>query len=116
MQARSSGSFRGFNQSDLDLLEALANSAAIAIENARLFEQVQAGRERLRRLAHGIIAAQEEERQRLSHELHDESSQILTALKIMLELIQLELPAEAENIRGRLNEATAMTDTTMERG
>jgi PAS domain S-box-containing protein len=64
-----------FNRHDLDLLGALASAAAIAIENARLFEQVQAGQGQLRRLAQQAVSAHEEERQRLSYELHDEAGQ-----------------------------------------
>jgi signal transduction histidine kinase len=50
----------------------------------------------------------------LSRELHDEAGQALTALKISLDLIQSDLPAEAGSLRRRLGEAEAMTETTME--
>jgi PAS domain S-box-containing protein len=104
-----------FSQHDLELLEALASSAAIAIENARLFEQVQAGQGQLRRLAQQTVSAHEEERQRLSYELHDEAGQALIALKMGLELIQLDLPDDAAALGGRLGEAVVLTDQTMER-
>jgi signal transduction histidine kinase len=103
-----------YSQEDIDLLSALANVAVIAIENARLFEQVQAGRERLRRLTQQVVSAQEEERHRLSRELHDEAGQALTALKISLDLIQSDLPVETGSLRQRLGEAVALTETTME--
>ncbi len=103
-----------FSQRELEILEALANSAAIAIENARLFEQVQAGHEQLRQLARQVVSAQEDERQRLSRELHDEAGQALTALKIQLELMQATLPAETETIYANLARAVDLTDTTME--
>ncbi|MEW6746555.1 MAG: PAS domain S-box protein, partial [Planctomycetota bacterium] len=41
----------------------------------------------LRRLSERIITAQEEERRRLARELHDESGQVLAALRINLELL-----------------------------
>jgi PAS domain S-box-containing protein len=103
-----------YSQEDIDLLSALANVAVIAIEKARLFEQVRAGRERLRRLTLQVVSAQEEERHRLSRELHDEAGQALTALKISLDLIQSDLPAEAGSLRQRLGEAVALTETTMD--
>jgi signal transduction histidine kinase len=103
-----------YSQEDMDLLSGLANVAVIAIENARLFEQVRAGRERLRRLTQQVVSAQEEERRRLSRELHDEAGQALTALKISLDLIQSDLPVEAGSLRQRLAEAGALTETTME--
>jgi signal transduction histidine kinase len=103
-----------YSQEDIELLSALANVAVIAIENARLFEQVRAGRERMRRLTQEIVSAQEEERRRLSRELHDEAGQALTALKISLDLIQSDLPVEDDSLCQRLGEAVALTETTME--
>ncbi len=64
--------------------EALAAQAAVAIQNALLFEQVRNGREKLRLLAQQIVTTQEDERLRVSRELHDEAGQALTALKIGL--------------------------------
>jgi signal transduction histidine kinase len=104
-----------YNAGDLELLQAMADQLAIAIENARLFEQVQSGREQLRRLAQQVVSTQEEERQRLSRELHDEAGQVLTALKIGLTLIRDDLPAPMETLHQRMVEAVDLTDITMER-
>jgi signal transduction histidine kinase len=102
-----------YHADDLKMAQAIADQLAVALENARLFEQVQAGREQLRRLARQVVSAQEEERRRLSRELHDEAGQVLTALKIDLNLIQADLPEEARALQPRLSEAIALTDTTM---
>ncbi len=104
-----------FRVDDLQMAQAMADQLAVAIENAQLFEQVQAGREQLRQLAQQVVSAQEEERRRLSHELHDEAGQVLTALKIGLNLVQADLPTEAQTLHERINEAIALTDMTMER-
>jgi PAS domain S-box-containing protein len=80
----SPGAFRG----QLPLLTAFANQAAIAIENARLFGQVRAGRERLQNLSQRLVEVQETERRRIARELHDEIGQALTALKIDLQTMQ----------------------------
>jgi signal transduction histidine kinase/DNA-binding response OmpR family regulator len=101
-------------EADVPAVTAFANQAAIAIENAQLFGQVRNGRERLRRLTQQVISAQEEERRRLSRELHDEAGQALTALKISLDLIRSDLPVEAASLRQRLSEAIVLTETTME--
>ncbi len=92
----------------------LALSLAIAIQNARLFEQVRAGQEQLRRLTRQVVTAQEEDRRRVSRELHDEAGQAMTALKINLELLQADLPAEPTALRQSLSEAIALTDATMD--
>jgi signal transduction histidine kinase len=103
-----------YHANDLEIAQAVADQLTIAIENARLFEQVQLSREQLRRLTQQVVSAQEEERRRLSRELHDETGQMLTALKIGLQLAQADLPAETGPIQERLREAVALTDMTME--
>lgn len=92
--------------------EALTGQAAIAVQNARLFEEVRVSRERLYRLNQQVVNAQEEERRRVSRELHDEAGQALTALKITLDLMRLS--SENEEMAQQLREAVAMTDQTME--
>jgi signal transduction histidine kinase len=77
-----------FDESDRSVLQSLADQAAIAIENARLYEQA-------RRLA--VV----EERQRLARELHDSVTQGLYGVTLyaeatarQLEAGQVELAAE----------------------
>ena len=108
------GSPGPFAAGHVDIACEVAGPLAIAVQQARLFEQVRVGRERLRRLAQQIVSAQEEERQRLSRALHDEAGQALTALRISLELIQDDLPVEFDLLRQRIGDAAALTDATME--
>ena len=96
------------------LAESLAGQAAVAVQNARLFSEVRAGRQRLRYLTAKVVSAQEEERRRVSRELHDEAGQSLTALKMDLELIKGALPQDLEQSREALAEAVELTDKTME--
>jgi nitrate/nitrite-specific signal transduction histidine kinase len=58
-----------FDQSDIDILQSLANQLAVAIENARLYESA------------GQLAALEE-RQKLARELHDSVSQALYGIAL----------------------------------
>ncbi len=74
-----------YGQTEATLGQTFANQAAVVIENARLFEQVNTGNERLRLLAKKIVDVQEQERQRVSRELHDEIGQTLTAVKLSVQ-------------------------------
>lgn len=82
-------------------------------ELAEMRQQVAELKVLERLLTQQVVSAQEEERQRLSRELHDEAGQALTALKISLDLIRSDLP-ETSPLRQRLGEAVALTDATME--
>lgn len=97
------------------LAEALAVQAASAIRNARWFEELRVSQERLRLLAERIVSIQEEERHRVSRELHDEAGQALTALKMSLDLIRTSLPPTLTATAASLAEAIELTDDTMER-
>ena len=108
-----------YTQQDLHLAESVGVQISGAIANARLFEQLEVERERLRWLTRQVVAQEEEERHRVSRELHDEAGQALTALKISLSLIQSEMPhatgEESGQLNHRLADAVDLTDTTMEK-
>jgi PAS domain S-box-containing protein len=71
-----------------DRLVAFAAHAAAAIQNAWLFEQVQASTERLQSLSRRLVEIQENERLYISRELHDEAGQVLTSLLVDLRLLE----------------------------
>lgn len=76
---------REFQQPEVDLLMAIGNQIAVGIENARLYDEL-ARREQLRgELLEKVITAQEEERKRIARDLHDDTSQALSALIYSLE-------------------------------
>ena len=60
-----------------------------------------------------IIEAQENERKRISRELHDEIGQALTAIKFNLDMIDKDLPQTSSLIRGRLGEAKSLSNQTL---
>jgi len=105
---------KNFTDDELIILQGLADQAGLAIVNARLFKEVKLGRERLKILNQQVVTAQEEERRRLSRELHDEAGQALTALKIFLELIRADIPDTHLLLQQRMNEAVALTGATLE--
>jgi PAS domain S-box-containing protein len=77
-----------FSQDQVELAEAVVSQAAVAMQNAWLFEQVRAGRQRLQLLSRHLVEIQENERKYIARELHDETSQALTSLKMGLHAIE----------------------------
>jgi signal transduction histidine kinase/HAMP domain-containing protein len=101
-----------FDEEEQDLLAAIGNQIAIAVENARLYADVQR-RERVRgELFKKTLAAQEDERKRIARELHDDISQSLTALLYDAEG-GLEVKQLA-NIKKRLQSICDLSQTTLE--
>jgi len=73
---------------ELDPLKAVGQQLGIAVENARLWEQL-VHKEILRgQLLHKVITAQEDERKRIARELHDGTGQALTSLLIGLRAME----------------------------
>jgi signal transduction histidine kinase len=99
-----------FGPQDMQLLALLASPAATAIENARLFEEVRAGRDRLQLLSRRLVEVQEAERRHIARELHDEVGQVLTGLKLTLEM-GASLPPE--EFKANLEEAQALVNELM---
>jgi PAS domain S-box-containing protein len=94
--------------------ETLGRHVGIAVYNARLFGEVKDGRERLQQLAHKVVKAQEEERRRVSRELHDEAGQALTGLLMHLEMMRAELGNAPSSPLEGIGEAIQLTSETME--
>ncbi|MEZ8216800.1 Histidine kinase-, DNA gyrase B-, and HSP90-like ATPase [Candidatus Fervidibacteria bacterium JGI MDM2 SSWTFF-3-K9] len=80
-----------FSRDDLTFLQTVSDHVAVALANARLLQELRE-KERVRGLLlNKVVTAQEEERKRISHELHDQIGQLLTALLIQLQLLERDL-------------------------
>jgi len=115
-----------FETADLVILEPLAASAAIAIENARLYEQAQREiterlraeeslrqhAERLKILHERLLEAQENERRHIARELHDEIGQALTMVIINLQAVQRGL--DEPTLVPYLEDSTNMVKHTLQ--
>ncbi len=80
-------------------------------ENAKLYAEVQRKDELHRELLYRTISAQEEERRRISRELHDETCQLLTGLGYALDNAQADAPPEN---RLALEQMHTLTDTALD--
>jgi signal transduction histidine kinase len=76
-------------------------TAELAQANASLTEQIAERRraeEELRQLSHRLVEVQEHERRNIARELHDEIGQLLTGLKLVIEMAGREPGATAEAV------------------
>lgn len=70
-------------------------------------------RENIRQLAESVVTAQEEERKRLSRELHDDLGQALIAHALSLRNLQSELPLQPEELSKKLDILVTETNQTI---
>ncbi len=77
------------------------------------FENIERHRKELQVLSKRIVIVQEEERKKLSLELHDEAGQALVALKINLEIITKLIPTDATMAHKRLGDSKALLLNTI---
>ncbi|HWQ46870.1 MAG TPA: response regulator [Longilinea sp.] len=70
-------------------------------------------RDGLRKMASQIMQAQEQERQRISHDLHDELGQSLTAHMLNIQNLQSDLPMALKELQPRLEKLIAETNESL---
>ncbi|GAG91502.1 unnamed protein product, partial [marine sediment metagenome] len=68
-----------YSDEEVDLLMTIANEAAVAIENAGMLDSLKNEQLRVRQLLAQAVHTQEEERKRISADLHDSVAQWLAA-------------------------------------
>lgn len=98
---------------EVRLLLHLADQTAIAIENARLYQSAATVARRLKALAAHVTSVQEEERGRLSRELHDGIGQALTAVRFNMDILTREVPIKEGPSLDRVNAVKEIIDETL---
>ena len=81
----------------------------LVVSNTRLVE-TQAD---LRRLSEQLMQSTEQERTRMSREIHDQLGQLLTAIKMELRSIERQLGRDEQKARGHIGETVALVDETV---
>jgi PAS domain S-box-containing protein len=129
---------RDFNPEDRDLLMTLSTQCGQAMERMQLYEemrrlnlqlearvqdrtrqlettivQLRKSREQLRELSGQLLAAVEEERKRISQEVHDELGQALTVIKMDLGFARRKLNGDSSDVAQRLDETMGHIDETI---
>lgn len=102
-----------FNEEHMKLAETLSSQASVAVENAILFEQMQASSVRMKALSHRLVATQESERRHIARELHDEAGQALVSLRFGLRLLEREID-EGGSVTQRVAELMQRTNAVID--
>lgn len=100
-----------YGAESLEIIRETADQVAIALHNARLYEENRAALARLEEVSRRLIRAQEDERRQIARELHDEIGQSLTALKINFQAMTHREAGPDE----RVTECIAIVDESLQR-
>jgi signal transduction histidine kinase len=95
-----------FDENDRDILYALAGQAAIAIMNARLYQEIHEEKDR-------IIALEEDVRKELARDFHDGPAQTLAAMIMGIELLEALSEQIPESVVKGLAELRTMATKTL---
>jgi signal transduction histidine kinase len=92
-----------------ELLTAAAERCMLAIDKARMIEDLDQRQIQIRRLAERIMHVEEAERRRISRELHDQTGQDLLCIRLQMEMLEQELPDEQKSRLAGLRDLTEKT-------
>ena len=96
-----------FTALDDDFLLALGQHVGTALERSELLRRLDERSRELEKLSVHVLRQHEEERRKISLELHDETAQLLAAVKMQVALLQENSP---EDQRVRLDRVLALID------
>jgi PAS domain S-box-containing protein len=96
-----------------ETLTSLANQAASALENARLYEELAERERQLRDLVRRVLVAQEEERRRVAYEVHDGLTQIAAAAYRRLDIFAKHRSPDSAKEREDLEDIVELVRRTV---
>lgn len=105
-----------FSEEYIPLAQEVGDSITIAIRHARLLESVRQQRQELQTALRRLAEAEEAERRRVAHTLHDRVGQALTALGLNLTIIQSQFePAPPEMANERIADSFQLIEDMADR-
>lgn len=97
---------RGPSQQHLQLMRAFTNQAALAFQNAKLYENLRVEHDQ-------IIRSENEMRQKLARDLHDGPTQKVAALVMQLDYVRRLLDQNPEDAKLEIDKARATAQQTV---
>lgn len=100
----------------LEIMTQVGTQLGRVLERNRAEEDARHTHEQLRKLYHRLELVREEERTRMSREIHDELAQALTALKMEISLLDKKLDKNDSPLRSNTQMMLEILDTTIQAG
>jgi len=94
-----------------ELLRAIADRSALAIQRTKMTDTLREREIRINELSAHLLRAQEEERSRISRELHDETGQGLMTIRLYLSMLSTELSSRKD--KQKVQETLDVIDRTV---
>jgi signal transduction histidine kinase len=104
------------NSKLLEIMTQVGTQLGRVLERKRAEEDAKHSHEQLRKLYHRLELVREEERTRMSREIHDELAQALTALKMEISLLDKKLDKNDSPLRSYTQMMLEILDTTIQAG
>jgi PAS domain S-box-containing protein len=101
-----------FAEREIRVLVSMAEKVSIALSSGELYENLLKREKELELLSGARVQAQEEERRRISREIHDGLGQLLTAIKLNLEILEDSLPVQ-DDAGKRIGEVKQLLDNVL---